>query len=342
MSGARYIKEPALVVAMSSMLLLTSTTSAHHSFTGLDRERTVTIDGEVSRYVYANPHVYFFIETTDESGQTAEWQIQSGTVPLMARAGWARDTLKSGDQVAVEVHPTRGANDLRGQGISLTKSDGTALAMISSYGQQRPRMAASTSELWGMWQTIFNRERSISQASTTSMSLTEKGKAAVAEFDPSTNPALDCVLPPPPGNLGHPDGKLLERDGDVVTLRTQLYEVERVIYMDGRGHPENGQRTGQGHSIGWFEGNVLVVDTTLLQDHPWGNGDGLPSGGQKRVVERYSLSDDGTRITIEAIVKDPEYLAEAVSTVYEWGYTPDVAFIPDTGCDPDVSRYHLQ
>jgi hypothetical protein len=121
-----------------------------------------------------------------------------------------------------------------------------------------------------------------------------------------------------------------------------VFQGVSVVPMDGREHPENGQRTGQGHSIGWFEGDVLVVDTTLLQNHPWGNGDGLPSGGQKRVVERYSLSDDGTRITIEAIAEDPEYLAEAVSTVYEWGYTPDVAFIPDTGCDPEVSRYHLQ
>jgi len=319
-----------------------STASAHHSFTGLDRERTITIDGEVSRYVYANPHVYFFIEVTEERGETAEWEIQSGTVPLMARAGWERDTLKPGDRVTVEIHPTRDPQDFRGQGVSLMKADGQVLAIISSYGQQQIRITARTSELWGMWQTIFDRERYIAQSSTALMSLTEKGRAAVAEFDASTDPVLDCVPPPPPDNLGHPDGKLLQRDGDIVTLRTQLFEIERTIYMDGRGHPDDGGRTLQGHSIGWFEDDVLVVDTTLLEDHAWGNGDGLPSGAQKHVVERFTLSEDGTRINIEAIVEDPEYLAAPVSSIYEWGYTPEVAFILDAGCDPEVSRYHLQ
>ena len=334
------MKQHVLSMTLPIALLLASTTSAHHSFTGLDRESTVVIAGAVSRYVYANPHVYLFVETTDERGETVEWEIQSGTVPLMARAGWARDTLEPGDHVTVAAHPTRDPQDLRGQGVSLTKADGTVLAMISSYGQQQPEVTGSTSELWGMWQTVFDRERSIAQSSNAAMSLTDKGKAAVAA--PSANPALDCVPPPPPGNLGHPDSKLLRRQGDIATIRTQLYEVERVVYMDGRGHPDNGERTNQGHSIGWFEGKVLVVDTTLLENHPWGNGTGVPSGAQKHVVERFMLSDDGTRIVIDAIVEDPEFLAAPVSTRYEWIFTPDVAFIPDTGCDPEVSRYHLQ
>jgi len=336
------MKLGALTLTLTVLLLIASTTRAHHSFAGLDRSRTVVINGVVNRYVYANPHVYFFIKTTNEAGETAEWEIQSGTVPLMSRAGWAHDSLKPGDRVSVEAHPTRDPQDFRGQGVSLTKDDGTVLAMISSYGQQQPQITASTTELWGMWQTIFDRERTIAQASTATMSLTERGSAAVADFDPSTDPGLDCVAPPPPDNLGHPDGKLLQREGDIVTLRTQLYEVERIIYLDGRGHPENGERSSQGHSIGWFEDDVLVIDTTLLANHPWGNGDGLPSGARKHVVERLTLSADGTRILINAVVDDPEYLAEPVSSVYEWGYTPEVAFIPDTGCDPEVSRYHLQ
>ena len=310
---------------------------AHHSFVGLDRETVVTIEGTVVRYAFANPHVYFFIEAADDRGEIVEWEIQSGTVPLMARMGWARDTLKPGDFVAIEAHPATDRPE--GQGLALTKADGTRLTMVPSYGQA-VTATASTTELWGTWQMIFSRRDRDAAART--RVLTEKSQAALASYDPLTNPTLDCYPPPPPGNLGHPDLKLLHRQGDIVTIRPQLYEVERIVYMDGRGHPEDGERTNQGHSIGWFEGDVLVVDTTLLEDHPSGNGTGVPSGARKHVVERFALSDDGTRIIVDALTEDPEYHAEPFSTRYEWAYTPDVAFIPDTVCDPEVARFYLQ
>ena len=326
------------VVTYSIALLMVSTTAtAHHSFVGLDRERVVTIEGTIARYAYANPHVYFFVETTDERGETVEWKIQSGTVPLMARMGWARDTLRPGDIVAIDAHPAMDRPE--GQGLALTKADGTRLTMDPSYGGQTTA-TASTTELWGTWDVIFSRRaRDVALASR---ALTEKGEAALVSYDPVTNPALDCYPPPPPGNMEHPDLKLLHRDGDIVTIRTQLYEVERIVHMDGRGHPEDGDRTNQGHSIGWFEGDVLVVDTTLLEDHPWGNGNGIPSGAQKHAIERFELSEDGTRITVDAVTEDPEYLAEPISARYQWAYTPDKAFIPDTGCDPEVARFHLE
>ena len=69
--------------------------------------------------------------------------------------------------------------------------------------------------------------------------------------------------------------------------------------MDGRGHPENGERTNQGHSIGFWEGEVLVVDTALFADYRSGSLDGVPSGAAKHVVERYSLSPDRTQLIVE-------------------------------------------
>ncbi len=333
------MKHRAHSVAFSIVLSMVSTASiAHHSFRGLDRETVVTIEGTVNRYVYANPHVYFFIEATDARGETVEWEIQSGTVPLMARMGWASDTLKPGDVVAIDAHPATDRPE--GQGLALVKADGTRLTMNPSYGSGGVTATASTTELWGTWDMIFDRRAR--DALSGSLALTQKGEAALANYDPLTDPALDCYPPPPPENLGHPDLKLLHREGDIVTIRPQLYEVERIVYMDGRDHPEDGERTNQGHSIGWFEGDVLVVDTTLLEDHSSGNGNGIPSGARKHVVERFELSDDGTRVTVDAVTEDPEYLAEPISVRYQWAYTPDKEFIPDTGCDPEAARFYLE
>ena len=90
--------------------------------------------------------------------------------------------------------------------------------------------------------------------------------------------------------------------------------------MDGRGHPETDERTSwEGHSIGRWEGETLVVDTTQFRDHPEGNGRGVPSGALKHMIERYSLSEDGRRVVIDVFLEDPEFLAEPFKRPYRDG-----------------------
>jgi hypothetical protein len=63
----------------------------------------------------------------------------------------------------------------------------------------------------------------------------------------------------------------------------------RRIYTDGRGHPEDPDLTFNGHSIGHWEGDVLVVDTTgfLPQVYiPVGQAVGVPNNGGLHVIER--------------------------------------------------------
>jgi hypothetical protein len=71
---------------------------------------------------------------------------------------------------------------------------------------------------------------------------------------------------------------------------------------------------------------VLVVDTRLLADHRApirGRNEGVPGGAQRHVVERYRVSDDGLRVTIDVLVEDPEYLAAPFEGTLEWTYVPD-------------------
>ena len=68
-----------------------------------------------------------------------------------------------------------------------------------------------------------------------------------------------------------------------------------------------------------------------------GNGFGVPSGAQKHVVERYTLSEDGTRITLDVFVEDPEYLAESLTGRMEWRYTPEFQLY-GYDCDLENSR----
>ena len=69
----------------------------------------------------------------------------------------------------------------------------------------------------------------------------------------------------------------------VAELETQI----RRVFIDGRGHPEDALPSSVGHSIGAWEGDTLVIDTTLLEEWqvpPW------PKSEHTRIVERVHLT----------------------------------------------------
>jgi hypothetical protein len=70
----------------------------------------------------------------------------------------------------------------------------------------------------------------------------------------------------------------------------------RTIYMDGRTHPGDFEPTYYGHSIGWWEGNTLVVDTTGYNESFWLDRRGLPHTTQLRTIERFTRIDADTMV----------------------------------------------
>ncbi len=63
--------------------------------------------------------------------------------------------------------------------------------------------------------------------------------------------------------------------------------------MDGRAHPELEEQFYQGHSIGRWEENTLVIDTANFYPNAIGNIFSIASGARKQVEERLSLDSGG-------------------------------------------------
>ena len=76
--------------------------SAHHSDAGYDRDALVAFEGVVNRYVFRNPHIMIYVETEDEQGGIVEWEIETGSVPIMNRSGWTSTLLNEGDVVTIQ------------------------------------------------------------------------------------------------------------------------------------------------------------------------------------------------------------------------------------------------
>ena len=78
----------------------------------------------------------------------------------------------------------------------------------------------------------------------------------------------------------------------------------RTIFMDGRKHPENLTPTYYGHSIGWWEGDTLVVDTVGFNERFWIDRGQLPHTDRLHLTEKYTRTSLDS-MKYELTIDDP-------------------------------------
>lgn len=117
-----------------------------------------------------------------------------------------------------------------------------------------------------------------------------------------------------------------------IVIRMEYFDVYRVIFLDGRGHPPaDAPHTKAGHSIGRWEGDTLVVDTTHLEASTLTNN-GLYHSDQIHVVERFKLSEDGQTLMATQEFEDPVTLENRGVRFIAWTKGDD--YIYPYECDP--------
>ena len=92
----------ALALVLTALLFAATAVSAHHSYAAFDRDHPVSIEGDIARVLYANPHVVMTIRAAD-GNYTVEWLSFS----QLARWPEAKATsLNVGDHVIVTARAT--------------------------------------------------------------------------------------------------------------------------------------------------------------------------------------------------------------------------------------------
>lgn len=173
-----------------------------------------------------------------------------------------------------------------------------------------------------------------------SLALTPRAVKFSAEFDEAISPKYDCVPANVPGIVADPYVWKIEQRSDRVTFLYEKDDVVRTVWLDGRRHPPPGERSVQGHSIGRYEDDALIVDTRNFTYDPIGLDDmtGLPSSTLKAVTEAYRR--DGERLVVDLMVEDPLYLEQPAYAHFEWAPT-DLEMLPYE-CDAERARQPLQ
>jgi hypothetical protein len=96
----------------------------------------------------------------------------------------------------------------------------------------------------------------------------------------------------------------------------------RTIYMDGRAHPLNPEPANYGHSIGWWEGDTLVIDTVAYNQDFWLDRRGLPHTTQLHTLEKLTRINHD-RIRYEITVDDPGAYSAPFSGEFELRWQAD-------------------
>jgi hypothetical protein len=137
--------------------------------------------------------------------------------------------------------------------------------------------------------------------------LTELGQQAAASFAQKDNPRFRCETTSITFDWTF-DGPVnrITQNKDTILLQYGQMGLKRAIYMNMKEHPANIKPTRAGHSVGRWDGDVLVVDTVGFMpgvlNAPVRHSDKL------HVVERFSLDPKTMKLTRSYVADDPVYL----------------------------------
>jgi hypothetical protein len=92
---------PALIAAAAAPA------AAHHSFAAFDMANQKTVSGAVKQVDWTNPHIWIWVDVPNEKGGADTYGFEGMSPNFLARRGWTRTTLKTGDKVTIGYRPMK-------------------------------------------------------------------------------------------------------------------------------------------------------------------------------------------------------------------------------------------
>jgi len=333
------------------LLSLPTTTLAHHSFFAtFDPETISEFEGEITQIQWRNPHVLFAMRTTGADGQEELWELETNSVSVLRHTDISSDVVQVGDRVRVAGHPAiRDENQLFLTNMLLPDGQEVLFNLHFSpprWPNQSDRAIGESSDYWvaeagdasepsrGIFRVWSHATSPMLLPETIdpnfdlySYPLTDAARATVASFDPLDSPIANCTPKGMPTIMEQPYPMEISELGGDIFLHTEEYDLERRIHMNADTNPAQIPASPLGYSVGRWEGDSLVVNTTQVN---WPHFDtvGIPLSDAVELVERFTPSEDGSRLDYSITVTDPATFTEPVVLEKYWLYVPGVEVEP--------------
>ncbi len=322
--------------AISTLILVVGcpVATAHHSKVAFYHLDTISeIEGEVTRIMWQNPHIRFWVDTTT-AGELVTWEVESTPPGILERHGIGPDVLAVGQTIRIAGTP--GRNDMHTMDVTnILMPDGREVLIqrdaeprwsdetigwgAAGFSNSDVEAAeALSSGIFRVWSRDFGISRG--RFGRSSYPLTEAARTFQQDYDPiADNPIPGCTPKGMPYIMNQPYPVEFIDNGDRIQFRIEEYDLTRTIYMADQAIPES--NTPLGHSVGHWDGNSLVVSTSAILE-PYFNALGILLSDAADVEERFELSQDQARLNYRLTVTDPATFTEPVSLERYWLWRP--------------------
>lgn len=347
-ANLRFPTDRSRFAIVAAACCVVTTAQAHHGFGQFDRSLQVDIDGVITGIDFVNPHAYLRLDVAGADGETIAMRCEMRAATLMRRSGWSEEMFVIGAEATIHGFGHRDdpaacyLEDITiGDAAGINRNDQFETDAAENLSNRPLRLANGELNISGDWAQeqyviavppdgrggnlvpksmkpgIESGQLSMADVPPSGwgprpVTYTERGRAEADAFEmwsPDDNPRLRCE----PTSIIFDwtfDGAVnrITQAGDSIVINYGLYSFERVVHMNIDAHPDAIEPSYAGHSIGHWEGDVLVVDTIGFEPGviaaPVRNSDRL------HIVERFTLDPETLELRRDFVAEDPVYYSD--------------------------------
>ena len=331
-------------LVLGALLLTVATGDAHHATSAkFDETKPLTLTGVVTNIDWRNPHVHVFIDVKDAKG-LLNWAAELQSPIELEQNGWTRESLQPGANVTIRgIAARNGSRQLWANAVMVDGSKQVFTIKMTSppavtakrptprWPDKQPMLGSDNPSVDGYWawpsstvlvengvNVAMNRDgllKNLADAPKVApfqpwaLGVYRNRQARFLQDDPGF---INCKPPGGPRQFQLPEGIQLIEDRE----RQRIFVLVgggnnnfRIIYMDGRSQVgsvrgDDDNPLYYGRSVGKWDGDTLVVDTTGFNEDFWFTNGGLPHTDKLRLIERFTRTDYDTlryEVTIDDV-----------------------------------------
>lgn len=293
---------------------------AHHS-AGLYAQEISQVEGEVVSIKWRNPHVTWVMKVINASGEEELWVLEATSTYSLKRAEVGRELFEPGSRMKIFGRiSTREARVMLATDMQLP--DGREFLLYGkiarSFDDEGALVDAAADELglfrvWSFPSELFKKFHHVLDH----LPYTKESIAARESWDQLDNFAIRCEPEGMPAVMLNPHPFQFIREDNKIILRTELHDIKRTIHMDRSAPPENESASTLGYSVGSWEGETLLVTTTLI-NWPHFDNIGTPQSDAIEISEKFWLSEEKNRLNYQLTMIDPMTFTKPASIEAYW------------------------
>ena len=163
--------------------------------------------------------------------------------------------------------------------------------------------------------------------------------AVISKRQNEQPPQVRCLPQGVPGVMMVYAFKIIQTPAEIIMIG-ESQDPPRQIYLDGRDLPKDPDPSWMGYSVGKWDGDTLVVQTTGFNEEGWLDNVGHPRGQSMLITERFRRRDFG-HIDLEIRYDDPKYYTRPFTNKTTLNLIPDSDIIEFVCTENERDMEHL-